>query len=33
MRQARFLAARGFGGEVIRRVLKGGAVELPDDVS
>ncbi len=29
-RQARFLAARGFGGEVIRRVLKGSADDLPD---
>jgi regulatory protein len=26
-RQARFLASRGFGGEVIRRVLAGGAEE------
>jgi regulatory protein len=26
-KQARFLAARGFGGEVIQRVLRGGAAE------
>ncbi len=29
-RQARFLAARGFGGDVIRQVLKGDADNLPD---
>ncbi|TXT40735.1 MAG: regulatory protein [Comamonadaceae bacterium] len=29
-RQMRFLAARGFEGEVIRRVVKGGVVEMSD---
>jgi len=29
-RQTRFLAARGFGGEVVHRVLSGGAVRVSD---
>ena len=31
-KQARFLAARGFGGEVIRRVVAGIDDELPSDI-
>ena len=32
-RQMRFLAARGFEGDVIRRVVKGGVVEMSQDDS
>ena len=30
-RQARFLASRGFSGDVVRRVLQAGGGDLPDE--